>query len=462
MKTDAFFPFREVCKQSLLRTLRNLIPVRGLGGLAALMVVLVMLPVMVAADDYTYVTNDGAITITGYTGSGGAVTIPGVIDGLPVTDIDRFAFRDLGTLTGVTFPTSVVRIGELAFFGCTNLVDVGIPEGLTTIEANAFGTCTSLIAVSLPGSVTNLGNWVFEACVSLETITVEPLNLYYSSVEGVLFNKALTTLIQFPGAKAGSYIVPITVTNIESYAFESSTSLTDIAMGDAVSEIGDGAFYNCVSLTNITLGNQVQAVGYQVFLGCASLPRVSLPASVTGIGEEAFYDCLSLANVTIPDGVTFIDDYAFWQCESLPRVTIPASVARVGDQTFASCLNLVSAFFLGNCPDTGLDVFDGDSAVTAYYLPGATGWGPTFGGAPTMLWNPQVQTGDGSFGIGTNGFGFTITGTSNLVIVVEASPALADPAWSALSTNTLTGGSSYFSDSQWTNYPARFYRLGPR
>jgi hypothetical protein len=86
-------------------------------------------------------------------------------------------------------------------------------------------------------------------------------------------------------------------------------------------------------------------------------------------------------------------------------------------------------------------------------------WGLTFAGVPAVLWNPQAQTGDGSFGVRTNRFGFNITGTSNLVVVVEACTDLANPAWSPVGTNTLTGGSSYFSDPQWTNYPARFYRL---
>jgi hypothetical protein len=76
-----------------------------------------------------------------------------------------------------------------------------------------------------------------------------------------------------------------------------------------------------------------------------------------------------------------------------------------------------------------------------------------------VLWNPQVQTSDASFGVRTNQFGFTITGTSGLVVVVEACTSLANPIWSPAGTNTLTGGSSYFSDPQWTNYPSRFYRL---
>ena len=59
----------------------------------------------------------------------------------------------------------------------------------------------------------------------------------------------------------------------------------------------------------------------------------------------------------------------------------------------------------------------------------------------------------------TNGFGFIISWATNVSVVVEACTNLANPIWSPVGTNTLTGGSSYFSDPQWTNYPARFYRL---
>jgi hypothetical protein len=106
-----------------------------------------------------------------------------------------------------------------------------------------------------------------------------------------------------------------------------------------------------------------------------------------------------------------------------------------------------------------LTVFYVDNNATVYYMPGTTGWGSMFAGRPTVLWNPQAQTKSATFGVRTNRFGFNITGSSNLVIVVEACTNLANPIWSPVRTNTLTGGLSYFSDPQWTNYPGRFYRL---
>ena len=97
--------------------------------------------------------------------------------------------------------------------------------------------------------------------------------------------------------------------------------------------------------------------------------------------------------------------------------------------------------------------------ATVYFLPGTTGWNSAFGDRPTVLWNPLVQTSDASFGVQAGQFGFTVTGSSGLVIVVEACADLAHPVWTPVGTNTLTGGSSYFSDSEWTHYLTRVYRL---
>jgi hypothetical protein len=76
------------------------------------------------------------------------------------------------------------------------------------------------------------------------------------------------------------------------------------------------------------------------------------------------------------------------------------------------------------------------------------------------LWLPRVQTGDASFGIQTNQFGFNINWASGWTVEVDACTNLANPVWTAVGNNNIgSGGSSYFSDSQWTNYPSRFYRL---
>src|ERR1035441_4386343 len=61
--------------------------------LLLLLLLLLMLPAVVQAQ-FNFTTNSGAITITGYTGPVGAVTIPDTITSLPVTSIGDNAFQN--------------------------------------------------------------------------------------------------------------------------------------------------------------------------------------------------------------------------------------------------------------------------------------------------------------------------------------------------------------------------------
>jgi len=168
--------------------------------------------------------------------------------------------------------------------------------------------------------------------------------------------------------------------------------------------------------------------------------------------------------VTIPDTiaklpVTSIGGGAFYNCTSLTSVTIPNRVTSIGSEAFSECAHLTSVYFDGNAPSLGQDVFSGADNVTVYYQPGTTGWGATFGGRPTAVWKPQVQTGAASFGVRANEFGFTVAWARDRVVVVEATTDIARPIWTPVSTNTLTGGTAYFSDADWVRHRDRFYRV---
>jgi hypothetical protein len=434
---------------------------------------------------FTYTTNSDnvTLTITGYTGSGGAMTIPAAINFLPVTTIGHDAFYYSTNMTSVTIPNSVTTIGNAAFCGCTSLTNAIIGSG-----------------------VTNIGYWVFQYCSSLTAIMVDAQNLSYGSVDGVLFDRDRTTLVQYPGGKVGSYIMPSSVTSIEYGAFSDCDSLSSVTIPNSVTTIGYAAFYECTRLTNVIIGSGVTSMGDEAFYYCSSLTSIILPNSITNIGDYAFYDCTSLTNVTIGSGITSIGSDAFGFCSGLTRVTLPNSVTLIGNYAFAFCFNLINVtipnsvtsigfaafddcgsltsvtipnsitnigdyafygcvgltalYFQGNAPSLGLGVFAFNSNLTVYYLPSTTGWDDFSDqtGIPTALWLPQVQM-DASLGVQANQFGFNINWASGQTVVVEASTNLSNPDWQPVQTNTLTTGSAYFSDSQWTNYPSRFYRL---
>jgi hypothetical protein len=104
-------------------------------------------------------------------------------------------------------------------------------------------------------------------------------------------------------------------------------------------------------------------------------------------------------------------------------------------------------------------VFFGESA-SVYYLPNTSGWSGGITGLSPILWNPGIQTGAGNFGVQSSQFGFNITNTANLTVVVEVCTNLASKVWVPLATNTLVNGLFYFSEPVQTSFAGRFYGLG--
>ena len=242
------------------------------------------------------------------------------------------------TYKGVEY--SVTSIGRSAFEECSSLTSITIGNSVTSIEWYAFYGCSSLTSITIPNSVTSIGGGAFYGCLSLTSIDVETNNQNYASIDGVLYNKEITTLICYPGGKTSITILN-SVTSIGYYAF-ATCSLTSITIPNSVTSIGGGAFSGCSSLTSITIPNSVTSIGEYTFFGCSSLTSITIPNSVTSIGESAFSGCSSLTSITIPNSVTLIGESAFSGCSSLTSITIPNSVTLIGERAFYGCSALTS------------------------------------------------------------------------------------------------------------------------
>jgi len=251
--------------------------------------------------DYAYTTSGSpaVATITGYSGAGGAITIPSTFGGYPTVAIGDYAFQ-YAPLTSVIIPAGVTSIGNHSFSWCTALASVTIPDTVTTIGDQAFFSCTSLTSMIIPNSVTSIGSYTFGSCDYLTSVSM---------------GNNLTT--------------------IGYGAFQHCISLASVIIPNSVTTLASTAFSWCNSLASLTIGNNVPIIEAQVFQHCTSLTSVTIPSKVTAIGTLAFESCSVLNSVTIPTGVTSIDYAAFSSC-ALSSVTIPGSVWSIGEWAFAS------------------------------------------------------------------------------------------------------------------------------
>ena len=340
---------------------------------------------------WKYDAKDGHAVVSGTAQTSGTLTIPSVIDGLPVTSIGSSAFSGCSGLSGVTIPDGVVSIASDAFADCSGMTAVTIPNSVTNIEFGAFSGCSGLknvripqyiclsdpsrgtslssvfpsagqsitnvvindgvsgirsgvfwgcdgvVSVTIPASVTTIASDVFEDCRERQSIIVSSDNAKYSSRNGMLFSKDMETLLV--GVK-GDVIIPNIVTRIGDYAFANCIGLNSVVIPPSVTSIGLSAFEGCSGLTSVTIGNGVTRIGDYAFKGCSGLTRVTIPDSVTSIGSSAFSGCSGLTSLTIPDSVTSIGDRAFSGCHGFTSVTIPNSVTSIGYYAFSDCIGL--------------------------------------------------------------------------------------------------------------------------
>jgi hypothetical protein len=322
---------------------------------------------------FTYSTNAGGLTITGYAGAGAAP--------IPAADTNGWPFTSL-TAT--------------AFAGNSSVTNITMPNTLTNIPAGAFFNCPKLTAINVN-------------------------NPFYSSVSGVLFNQHQTTLIQYPGGLTGNYNIPYSVTNVAPGAF-TLANLSTVTIPPTVTSIGAGAFADCTNLTWITvtsgnpdyssvfgvLFNQSQTVllqcpgAYGQTLGQAWHGNYYITGPVTNVAPGAFAGCQYLTTISISNTVTSVGTGAFQNCPALTNVTLLNNATNLGAFAFAGCPALNGVYFTGNTPVADPTIFAGDTNATAYYLPGTSGWGAAFAGVPAVLWLPYSYT--------TNAGALTLTG----------------------------------------------------
>ncbi|MGN1421592.1 MAG: leucine-rich repeat domain-containing protein [Eubacterium sp.] len=181
-------------------------------------------------------------------------------------------------------------------------------EGKPVTELMAFCLSNSeyLKELNIGKNIKTIDVWALTNCPLLESINVDEDNPYFTSVDGVLYNKDKTELICYPNGK----------TPLETDKSGAITGGGTVVLPDSVKSIRDNAFYMCSNLYSVTFNEGLEKIGNKAFLKCENLQTIDLPNTVKTIGTDAFSYCNSVTSLEIPSSVETIGDYAFFSTAS--------------------------------------------------------------------------------------------------------------------------------------------------
>ncbi|MBQ7257738.1 MAG: leucine-rich repeat protein [Abditibacteriota bacterium] len=328
-----------------------------------------------------------------------------------VIEIEDNAFEKCINLKKVLIPLSVREIGTDVFKDCESLNMVLVPIGLdfymeslpedckvfgygmaffddgqsisrldidTTFNVpdqftkiNGFSCCSDLKTINISKNISEIDKESFDTCYNLEEINVDDDNPYYSSVEGVLYNKEKTILIRYPeNKKDKTFIVPDSVTEIADKAFFSCNLIEKIIISDKVTDIGRGAFWINSALKEINISpdninfTSVDGVFYNkdktvliTFPPAKEIKEFIVPQSVNLIPDLAFDGCDYLESVTIPEGIQALFTGTFQQSHNLKEINLPNSLEMIYVATFMGCKSLEKIVIPKNVKLIGLAAF---------------------------------------------------------------------------------------------------------
>lgn len=292
-----------------------------------------------------------------------SVTIPGTVKKLP-----NSLFKEAVCLTHITLPEGLETLELYVFRDCTALSDVRLPNSLTTISEGAFYNCTALERITISSGVTYFSGTSFRGCTNLKEVTVDEKNPSYTSVDGVVYSKDMTTLVYYPPAKPFTGI-PDSVTKIGAGAFLGHQTLSDITLSDKTVSIGASAFGNCQGLTKFHVPDGVTKIGDSAFSSCKNLAEIYLPDTITSMGEYALSGCDSLTSVQLPKKLTVLRKGFFNGCDGLEEVGWPENLTKLEGSCFMSCSSLTALDIPDSVTEIDYDNFIGCHNLNAIHLP---------------------------------------------------------------------------------------------
>ena len=331
------------------------------------------------------------------------IEIPGEINGIPVTAIGDWAFKNNKYIRSVIASDGITAIGSYAFYKCTSLISIDLPDSVTSIGKYAFeycsslkeivvplgvdriqedtyAYCTSLTSIEIPSHIKAIYPRAFSRCTNLKEVTLkEGLDViggtafWGTSIEEVTIPKSVRSLvfIEYTNAAETTY----SYTNGGGSAF-SGAKLKKVFFAEGATRIPSWSLAGCTNLTAVEIPDSVTSINSYAFWNCSGLTELEVPDSVTYIGSYAFNGCTGLTDIVVPAGIDRIQPYTYRYCTGLVSIEIPSHIKAIYPNAFLECTNLKDVTFQEGLEAIGSSAFNG-TAIEEVTIPKSV-WITTF------------------------------------------------------------------------------------
>lgn len=300
--------------------------------------------------EYRIENNEAVITRCGIFDKN-TVEVPEQIGEYPVVGLDERSFSCITTIKKIVLPKTIRKIGDKAFYWCSALEELEI-QSCESIGRNCFSK-TKLKNIRIPHNTSYIDVSAFLDISTLRNITVDDNNEFFSTENGVLYNKDKSILRFCPQGKTNCITINTNCVSISSYAFYNS-SVKQVNFNNKLEMIFTEAFRGC-AMENMMLPPHLTYIGGGAFYGAENITDIFIPSSVTEIGKEAFKFCVNAETVYIGTGVYELKQRTFEKCFKLKTVNMQ-TVEKIGSYCFNDCFRMTD-IDLSNVKSIGYSAF---------------------------------------------------------------------------------------------------------
>ena len=307
-------------------------------------------------------------------------------------NINNYSFNGCSLLSEINLPSTLKNIGYFAFSSTAISGELVIPDSVETIGKCCFYNCKNISRVVIGSNLKTISgtssvdyNNAFSLCSNLKEFVVKNNNTYFSSQDGILYNKDKTKLILAPeGYEVNDLYIPNSVKEIGDYSFYGNANVkSKIYLPEGLISIGRQSFSQCGISGEVNIPSSVTSISYSSFRNVEYVTKINVNSNNLNYSSQdgILYNKdkteliiapkgITINNLTLPDSLKVIDSLAFDGCKGITgTLTLGENLKTIKERAFEGCSGIDKIVLNNNLKVIENGAFNCSNALGTVIIP---------------------------------------------------------------------------------------------